>query len=103
MQKLSWILTTQTKTVENSIWPLINNHHPKTLIDLELKYANDKKELSDFVALVVKDLTCQFPQVLSIDCWFNDPDTYWSLARDIALKQNENKNNKNTSCKALLL
>ena len=71
LTKLSWILTAKAKTVENSIWPLIKNHHPKTIVDLTLKYA-DRFVFEDFVDLVSKDLNCRFPQVFSLDAWFAD-------------------------------
>ena len=108
LTKLSWILTARAKTVENSIWPLIHNHHPKTIVDLTLKDA-DRFVFKDFVDLVSKRMNCRFPQVFSVDAWFADSDAgggvFWKLAKEISARQNSNAflkhncaaNNKNGS------
>ena len=93
LTKLSWILTARAKTVENSIWPLIHNHHPKTIVDLTLKDA-DRFVFKDFVDLVSKRMNCRFPQVFSVDAWFADSDAgggvFWKLAKEISARQNSN-------------
>ena len=88
LTKLSWILTAKAKTVENSIWPLIKNHHPKTIVDLTLKYA-DRFVFEEFVDLVSKDLNCRFPQVFSLDAWFADS----SFRSRSSSKSNNSKSN----------
>ena len=88
LTKLSWILTAKAKTVENSIWPLIKNHHPKTIVDLTLKYA-DRFVFEEFVDLVSKDLNCRFPQVFSLDAWFAD-----SSFSSSSSKSNNGKTNR---------
>ena len=114
LTKLSWILTAKAKTVENSIWPLIKNHHPKTIVDLTLKYA-DRFVFEDFVDLVSKDLNCRFPQVFSLDAWFADSSfsssevlgeedknrkgVLWKLAKEVSARQNSPAFAKET-CKA---
>ena len=97
LTKLSWILTARAKTVENSIWPLIHNHHPKTIVDLTLEDA-DRFVFKDFVDLVSKRMNCRFPQVFSVDAWFADSDAedarragvFWKLAKEISARQNSN-------------
>ena len=92
LTKLSWILTAKAKTVENSIWPLIKNHHPKTIVDLTLKYA-DRFVFEDFVDLVSKDLNCRFPQVFSLDAWFADS----SFSSRSSSESNNSKSNNETT------
>jgi len=99
LTKLSWTLTAKAKTVENSVWPPIKNHHPKTIIDLTLKYA-DRFVFEDFVHLMSKDLNCRFPQVFAVDAWFDDAGAsgeeqpprpegvFWKLAKEVSARQN---------------
>ena len=99
LTKLSWTLTAKAKTVENSVWPPIKNHHPKTIVDLTLKYA-DRFVFEDFVNLVSKNLNCRFPQVFAVDAWFDDAGAsgeeqpprregvFWKLAKEVSARQN---------------
>ena len=99
LTKLSWTLTAKAKTVENSVWPPLKNHHPKTIVDLTLKYA-DRFVFEDFVNLVSKNLNCRFPQVFAVDAWFDDAGAggeeqpprregvFWKLAKEVSARQN---------------
>ena len=107
--KLSWTLTTQTSTIERSIWPLVNNHHPKTLIDLALKKANPN--LPEFAKLV-EAMRCVFPQVFVVNAWLKESDNeddeksnneyyYWELATHLALR-GKKFHDEGARCRALL-